>query len=230
MSPMPYYVSPEQLMKDRADYARKGIARGRSVVAVECVPGIVMVAENSSTTLHKISEIYDRMAFAAVGRYNEFDSLRRAGVRLADITGWAYAREDVTAKSVANQYAQVLGSVFTEQMKPYEIEVLVAQVGTSQENDEMYRVRYDGSLQDENGFVAMGGHEDALTNALRDGYSADLDLGGAVRLATSALASVSPERPMVSNALEVALLDRAGPRRTFRRLSDTDVDALLAEA
>jgi proteasome alpha subunit len=229
MAPMPYYVSPEQMMKDRADYARKGIARGKSVVTVECLPGILMVAENSSTTLHKISELYDRVAFAAVGKYNEFESLRKAGVRLADITGWSYAREDVTAKSVANAYAQALGSVFTEQMKPYEVEVLVAQVAEAPADDEMYRIRYDGSLQDETGIVAMGGQEDALTAALTEGYRPDLDLAGAMKLAAAALMTTAPERPMKAANLEVALLDRARDRRTFRRLADDEVAGLLGE-
>src|SRR5438445_396748 len=155
MSPMPYYVSPEQLMKDRADYARKGIARGKSIIAIECADGILIVAENPSATLHKVSEIYDRIAFAAVGKYNEFENFRIAGVRLADLRGFSYGREDVTAKAIANAYAQALGSIFTQEMKPYEVELLVAQVGESQPMDELYRIQYDGSVSDEQGFVAI---------------------------------------------------------------------------
>ncbi|MCA1831582.1 MAG: proteasome subunit alpha, partial [Actinobacteria bacterium] len=154
MTPMPYYVSPEQMMKDRADYARKGIARGRSLIAVEAADGILIAAENVSLTLHKISEIYDRIAFAAVGKYNEFENFRIAGVRLADLRGYSYGREDVTAKAVANAYAQALGNIFTQEMKPYEVELLVAQVGTEPAADELYRILYDGSVSDEQGFVA----------------------------------------------------------------------------
>jgi len=224
--PMPYYVSPEQMMKDRADYARKGIARGKSIVSVECEPGILIVAENPSSTLHKISEIYDRIGFAAVGKYNEFENFRIAGVRLADMRGYAYDREDVTAKSVANAYAQALGGIFTQEMKPFEIEILVAQVGPSQDGDEMYRVLYDGSLQDEQGVVAMGGHAEALMQSLSDGYQTGLDLQGALRLSWQALAAADPERPLRAEGLEVALLDRSRPRRAFRRLSDEEVEAL----
>ena len=224
---MPYYVSPEQVMKDRADYARKGIARGRSVVAVECAPGIVIIAENASPTLRKISELYDRIAFAAVGKYNEFENLRQAGIRLADMRGYAYGREDVTAKGVANAYAQVLGGIFTEQMKPFEVEVLVAQVADTPAADEMYRVLYDGSLQDEQGVVAMGGSSDALMENLKAGYETGLDLAGAVRLAANALAQADPARPITPANLEAALLDRSRPARAFRRLSDEEVGALL---
>ena len=227
MAPMPYYVSPEQMMKDRADYARKGIARGKSIVAVECEPGILIVAENPSETLHKISEIYDRIAFAAVGKYNEFENFRIAGVRLADLRGYSYSREDVTAKSVANAYAQALGTIFTQEMKPFEIEILVAQVGPTPESDEMYRVLYDGSLQDEQGVVAMGGHADLLMQTMREGYQPGLDLGASLRLGGQALAAADPERPLVAQTLEVALLDRARPRRAFRRLSDAQVEELL---
>jgi proteasome alpha subunit len=227
MSPMPYYVSPEQMMKDRADYARKGIARGKSIVSVECEPGILNVAEKPSETLHKISEIYDRIAFAAVGKYNEFENFRIAGVRLADMRGFAYGREDVTAKSVANAYAQALGGIFTQEMKPFEIEILVAQVGETPETDEMYRVLYDGSLQDEQGFVAMGGHADALVQSLKEGYGPGLDLGAAIRLGGNALAAADPERPLRAQGLEVALLERARPRRAFRRLSDAEVEESL---
>jgi proteasome alpha subunit len=227
---MPYYVSPEQLMKDRADYARKGIARGKSIVAIECEPGIVMVAENPSATLQKLSEIYDRIAFAAVGKYNEFENFRKAGVRLADLTGYAYGREDVMAKAVANSYAQALGAIFTEQMKPYEIEILVAQVGETQESDEMYRVLYDGSLTDEQGVMAMGGHADALMESLRDAYRPGLDLAEAVRLGTSSLAQADPSRTLTPEGLEVAWLDRNRARRAFVRLGDAEVAAMLGSA
>lgn len=227
MAPMPYYVSPEQMMKDRADYARKGIARGKSIASVECLPGILIVAENPSETLHKISEIYDRIGFAAVGKYNEFENFRIAGVRLADLRGYSYSREDVTAKSVANAYAQALGAIFTQEMKPFEIEILVAQVGDTPENDEMYRVLYDGSLQDEQGVVAMGGHAEALIQTMQNGYQPGLDLGAALQLAGQALAAADPERPLRAQGLEVALLDRSRPRRAFRRLSDAQVEELL---
>ena len=227
MAPMPYYVSPEQMMKDRADYARKGIARGKSIVSVECAPGILIVAENPSETLHKISEIYDRIGFAAVGKYNEFENFRIAGVRLADLRGYSYSREDVTAKSVANAYAQALGTIFTQEMKPFEIEILVAQVGATPDSDEMYRVLYDGSLQDEQGVVAMGGHAEALMQTMQSGYQSGLDLGAALRLGGEALAAADPERPLLAQGLEVALLDRSRPRRAFRRLSDAQVEELL---
>ncbi|MFA5889487.1 MAG: proteasome subunit alpha [Actinomycetota bacterium] len=228
MSPMPYYVSPEQFMKDKADYARKGIARGRSIVACECEPGILVVAENPSATLHKISEIYDRIGFAAVGKYNEFENLRIAGVRLADMRGYSYGREDVTAKSVANAYAQALGSIFTEQMKPFEVEILVAQVGANQDTDEMYRVLYDGSLQDEHDVVAMGGHAETLIQSLRQGYHTGMDLADAVRLGARALGDADPSRPLVARSLEVALLDRTRSRRAFRRIATEEVEAALA--
>ena len=227
MSPMPYYVSPEQMMKDRADYARKGIARGKSIVAVECTPGIVIVAENPSATLQKTSELYDRVAFAAVGKYNEFENFRKAGVRIADLTGYTYGREDVTAKSVANSYAQALGSIFTEQMKPYEVEILVAQVGESQVTDEMYRVLYDGSLQDEHGVMAMGGQADQLMTTLQGAYREGLTMEEAVRLGASSLDSVDTERALGASGLEVAMLDRSRPRRAFRRLSQTEVEGIL---
>ena len=228
MSPMPYYVSPEQMMKDRADYARKGIGRGKSIVAVECAPGIVIIAENPSVTLHKIGELYDRIAFAGVGKYNEFESLRKAGIRLADLTGFSYAREDVTAKAVANAYAQVLGATFTEQMKPFEVEILVAQVGADAEADEMYRVHYDGTLQDEQGFVAMGGNPEPLLNAMRDGYHDGLTLDDALKLGVSALESSDPTRELKPAGLEVAILDRMRPKRAFRRLKADEVATLLA--
>ena len=228
MSPMPYYVSPEQLMKDRADYARKGIARGKSIVSVECADGIIMVAENPSATLHKISELYDRVAFAAVGKYNEFENFRIAGVRLADLRGFSYGREDVTAKAIANAYAQALGSIFTEQMKPYEVELLVAEVGSDQSTDEMYRIRYDGSVSDEQGFVSMGGQEEALTAALKDSYREGLGFADAFGLAAKALSDVEAARQLNAKNLEVAVLDRSRPRRAFRRWSDEEVAPLLA--
>jgi proteasome alpha subunit len=223
---MPFYVSPEQVMKDRADYARKGIARGRSLVALECSTGIVIVAENPSRTLYKISEVYDRIAFAGVGKYNEFQSLKIGGVRLADMKGYQYSREDVTANGLANAYAQTLGQVFTHEMKPYEVEILVAQVGTGDEPNELFHILYDGTLMDEEGFTVLGGQADQITEALRNEYQPNCDLGAAVRLGAKVLASGDEVLP--EDQLEVAMLDRTRPRRAFRRIRGEELKALLA--
>jgi proteasome alpha subunit len=227
MSPMPYYVSPEQLMKDRADYARKGIARGKSILAIEGAEGIILVAENPSSTLHKVSELYDHVAFCAVGKYNEFENLRIAGVRLADMRGYIYGREDVTAKSIANAYAQALGNIFTQEMKPYEVELLVAQIGTDQSTDELYHILYDGTVVDRQGFVAMGGQAEALVATLNDQYRDGLTFDEALALGTQALAATDPTRTLATENLEVAVLERSRPRRAFRRVADADVARVL---
>ncbi len=218
---MPFYVPPEQVMKDRADFARKGIARGRSVVVLAYDKGIAFVAENPSRALHKVSEIYDRIAFAAVGRYNEFESLRVAGIRYADLRGYSYDRRDVTARALANTYAQTLGAVFTQESKPFEIEIVVAEVGQTPDDDQIFRLTYDGSVADERGFVAMGGASDQAEAALAERWRPGLSLGEALRLAVDVLA-IAPEggepRELGPDQLEVAVLDRERPRRTFRRV------------
>jgi proteasome alpha subunit len=218
---MPFYVAPEQVMKDRADYARKGIARGRALVAVRYGDGIALVAENPSNTLRKISEIYDRIAFAGVGKYNEFDQLRVAGVRAADLKGFQYSRDDVDARSLANQYAQILGQIFTHEMKPMEVEILVAEVGLDGAEDQLFHILYDGTVMDERMYSVLGGDAESI-NARLTGIDVDgLDLAGAVRAATSALCG--PERTLRSPDLEVAILSRSNGRRCFKRLSDDDV-------
>ncbi len=223
---MPFYVAPEQVMKDRADYARKGIARGRAAVAVRYVDGIALVAENSSSTLRKISEIYDRIAFAGAGRYNEFDQLRVAGVRAADLKGFQYSREDVDARSLANQYAQILGQVFTHEMKPMEVEILVAEVGITSDGDQMFHILYDGTVMDERRFTVLGGDAEAIGARLGESFTEDLDLSTAVRIAARALGG--PERTLVADDLEVACLGRSPARRCFRRVTDADVVTHLA--
>jgi proteasome alpha subunit len=220
---MPFYVSPEQLMKDRADFARKGIARGRSVVVVQYADGLVFVAENQSPSLHKISEIYDRLAFAAVGRYNEFENLRIAGVRLADMRGYAYDRRDVTGRGLANAYAQTLGAIFSSGgEKPYEVEIVVGEVADRAEDDEIYRLTYDGSVADAHGYSAMGGSSDQINRYLEEHYTAALDLDAALRLAVTALGHDGPEfRTLTGDRLEVAVLDRTRSRaRKFRRFTE----------
>jgi proteasome alpha subunit len=218
---MPFYVSPEQVMKDRADYARKGIARGRSVVVVQYTDGIVFVAENRSKALHKISEIYDRVAFAAVGRYNEFENLRIAGVRLADLRGYSYDRRDVTGRGLANAYAQTLGTIFSSGgEKPYEVELFVAEVGDDQADDQIYRLTYEGSVADEHGYAVMGGSADVVASYLAERYEGGLDLTGALQVAVQALAHDTTEsRSITGDQLEAAVLDRtrAQPRK-FKRL------------
>jgi proteasome alpha subunit len=224
---MPFYVAPEQLMKDRSDYARKGIARGKPVVALEYADGILFIADNPSTHLYKISEIYDRIGFAAVGKYSEFENLRIAGVRLADVRGYSYGREDVTAKSIANAYSQGLAEIFTQQMKPYEVELLVAQVGDRPEDNELFHILYDGSVTDEDGFVAMGGESDALRERLRGAYRTEMPLGDAIRAGVGALTAQDGQGRVEAGRLEVAILDRTRPRRKFRRLEDEELAGIL---
>ena len=222
---MPFYVAPEQVMKDRADYARKGIARGRSAVAVLYTEGILIAAENSSATLHKVSEIYDRIAFAGVGKYNEFDQLRIAGVRHADLKGYQYSREDVDARSLANAYAQILGQIFTHEMKPMEVEILVAELGGAPEQDQVFHILYDGSVVDEDRYSVIGGDAEAIGTRLEAAYQAGLDLSGALKAAVGALAG--PDRTLTPGELEVAVLSRGNGRRTFRRIEDGELATLL---
>ncbi len=226
---MPFYVSPEQLMKDRADFARKGIGRGRGVVAVQYGDGIVLVSENPRS-LHKISEIYDRVAFAAVGRYNEFENLRIAGVRLADMRGYAYDRRDVTGRGLANAYAQTLGTIFSSGgEKPYEVEIFVAEVGDVARSDELYRITYDGQMVDEHGFAAMGGDAESVSSYLREHWTESGSLADALSLAVSALGhGADGDRQIPAHDLEVAVLDRTRTQpRKFRRLTERTLRDVL---
>lgn len=228
MSFMPY-VAPEQLMKDRSDYAHKGIARGRSVMGLEFTDGLLFLAENPSTTLHKISEVYDHIAFAGVGKYSEFEELRIAGIRLADLRGYQYGREDVKARDLANAYSQALSTIFTQQMKPYEIEILVGEVNGEGDGISIYHVLFDGSVSDEQGYVAMGGHAEELTDALRDRYQPGLDLATAMRTAVQILATVPETREVPGEQIEAGVLDRTREqRRKFRRVSPDEISAALA--
>lgn len=234
---MPFYVSPEQLMKDRADFARKGIARGRSLVAVHYADGVLFVTENPSQALHKVSEIYDRIAFAAVGRYNEFENLRIAGVRLADMRGYAYDRRDVTGRGLANAYAQTLGTIFSSGgEKPYEVEIFVAEIGDTPDSDQIYRLTYEGRVGDEHGYAVMGGDADTVSSYLADHYAAGASLEEALRVAVAALGHTTDERGQSTDRvipvsdLEVAVLDRTRSQpRKFARLVGPRLEALLGE-
>jgi proteasome alpha subunit len=229
---MPFYVSPAQAMRDKAEYARQGIARGRSCVTLQYAGGILMMAPNPSRALHKISEIYDRIGFAAVGRYNEYENLRKAGVTYADITGYQFDRHDVTARAIANYYAQNLGTIFTESPKPWEVEIVVAEVGEQPIDDQIYRITFDGSVTDEPGFVAFGGQADQVSAALKDRYSEGMSLSEAVAAALDALsASGNGERTDLPAAqLEVAILDRTREHRMFRRIRAARLEELISES
>jgi proteasome alpha subunit len=222
---MSFYVPPEQLMRDRADYARKNIARGRPLVGSMFADGILIVAENASRTLHKIGEIYDRIAFAGVGKYNEFDQLRVAGVRHADTKGYAYSREDVDARGLANVYAQYLNQVFIHEMKPMEVEILVAEVGMTPEQDSLYHVTFDGTMVDEDSFSVLGGEAETIAERMTEAYEPGLALGDALRRSVTALAG--PEETVEANSLEVAVLSRTNGRRAFRRIDAEELAGLL---
>jgi len=227
MSFMPY-VSPDQLMKDRSEYAHKGIARGRSVIGLEYSDGLLFIAENPSATLHKISEIYDRIAFAGVGKYSEFEDLRISGIRLADLRGYSYGREDVKARDLANAYSQALSTIFTQQMKPYEVEILVGEVNGEVDGTSIYHVLFDGSVTDEHGFVAIGGHAEDLTESLKDRYGEGWDLATAVKTAVEVLGAPDA-RTIEHDHIEAGVLERSQPRRRkFRRLTDAEVTDFLA--
>ena len=222
---MPFYVAPEQVMKDRADYARKGIARGRSLAGLVYDDGVLICAENPSRTLHKVAEIYDRIAFAGVGKFSEFDSLRTSGVRLADVKGYTYSREDVDARSLANAYAQLLGQVFTHEMKPMEVEILVAEVGDKAGDEQLFHVLYDGSVVDETDLTVLGGEAEAILKRLKAAYQPGLSLADALKAATGALTEQG--KTLQAADLEVAVLSRSNGRRAFRRLEDDEMAALL---
>lgn len=221
---MPFYISPEQLMRDRADYARQGINRGRAVIVAQCAAGIIFATENHSQALHKISEIYDRIGFAAVGKYNEFEALRVAGIRYADLKGYSYDRSDVMARSLANTYAQTLGTAFTTDSKPLEVEVIIAELGATAQDDELYHLSYDGSVAQEHGYVVVGGHSEEIRKELAHTWNPDLPIADIIPLLCKVLARPhdqepeTPPTPVAPEHLEAALLDRSRPRRTFRRL------------
>ncbi|TWP46831.1 proteasome subunit alpha [Lentzea tibetensis] len=230
---MPLYASAEQVMRDRSEYARKGIARGRSVIVLKYADGLLFVAENPSSTLHKVSEIYDRIGFAAVGRYSEFENLRQAGIRFADIRGYQNDPRDVTSRSLANVYATTIGTYFTEQIKPFEVEICVAEVGHTPEHDTLYRLTYDGSIVDEPQYIVMGGQTDAANSALKDSYLEGMTFADAFSVAVKALSTGSPSTGngsadiLPANKLEVAVLERARPRRAFRRITGAALTELL---
>jgi proteasome alpha subunit len=221
---MGFYVSPEQQIKDKADFARKGISRGRPLVVLEYDGGIVFVAENPSTHLHKVAELYDRIAYAAVGKFSELENLRVAGVRLADIRGYSYGREDVTSRAIANFYSQNLGQIFIQEPKPYEVELCVAEVGGEGVADALYHVLYDGTVVDRKGFLAMGGQSEELNAELQRGYAEGMDLDGAIGLAVRTLRAATPGNDVAAR-LEMAVLERGRTRRAFRRLSEDDITA-----
>lgn len=222
---MPYYVAPEQMMKDRADFARKGIARGRSLVAMQFADGIAIVAENPSHTLRKISEIYDRIAFAGVGKYNEFDQLRVLGVRSADLKGYQFSRQDVDARSLANQYAQMIGQTFTHEVKPLEVEILIAELGATSDKDQLFHIMYDGTVLDEQRFIVIGGDADSIRTKIETEFTQNLSLKETAQLAITALSS--DDRRLTAHDLEVAVLQRNGARRCFKRISDQSLEDLL---
>lgn len=230
---MPFYVSPEQVMADKAEYARKGVARGKSSVTMAYGGGILLMAENPST-LSKIGEIYDRVAFAGVGKFSEFDQLRKIGVRYADVKGYSYSREDVRAKALANAYSQVVGDAFTREMKPLEVELVVAEVGDDElaghEKDAIYRIQFDGSISDHEGFCVIGGAAEELISFLQGQHRKGIPLGEAMQLGRSALQRAADGEPLVApENLEVCLLERSRAGRKFNRLSTDQVKGLLGD-
>ena len=217
----PFYVAPEQLVRDKAEFARKGIARGRSIVAIEYADGILLLAENPSTALHKLSEVYDRIAFAGVGKYNEYETLRKAGIRQADVTGYMYSRQDVTGMGLATAFSQTLGQIFSHEPKPFEVEMLICEVGLEPAENRLFKITYDGTLFDQRRFVAIGGKSDALEEALRQDHRDGMTLTEAFELGTSAFRAAEDREP---DGWEIAVLERGNGRRAFRRIDPSSFD------
>lgn len=221
-----FYVTPEQLVRDRAEFARKGIARGRSIVGMEYRTGILILAENPGEALHKISEVYDRIAFAGVGRYNEFETLRKAGIRQADVMGYLYSRDDVNALGLATAFSQTLGVIFSHETKPFEVELLICELGRGGQPNHMLQISYDGTLLDERGVLAIGGKADVLGAALRERFTEGLDLEEAIRLGMEVFAETE-DRPL--EGWEAAVLEEGSTRRCFQRLADADLERVSAQ-
>ena len=217
---VPFYVAPEQLVRDKAEFARKGIAKGRSIVAIDYADGVLLLAENPSTALHKISEVYDRIAFAGVGKYNEFETLRKAGIRQADLMGYLYSRHDVTAMGLATAFAQTLGMIFTRDPKPYEVEILIAEISEDGGEHRLFRVTYDGTLLDERKFVAIGGKAEDLTDALNELWSEGMTLKEAFDAGAESFRRAEGREP---EGWEIAVLDQTNGRRAFRRIDPDDL-------
>ncbi len=226
---MSFYVSPEQMRKDRADFAQKGIARGKSLIALSYEQGILLCAENASATLHKISEIYDRIAFAGVGKYDEFDQMRVAGIRSADLKGYIYSREDVDARGLANNYAQHLGGTFMHDQKPMEVEIMVVEVGETHKQDEIYHILYDGTVNDEKDFLVIGGMPDSIAEHIKKNYKENMDSDSALKLGLGAL-NEGREEKLKAEAVEAAVLEREGKGRIFRRLDLNELNSALNSA
>jgi proteasome alpha subunit len=225
---VPFYVSPDQLMQDKAEYARKGIAKGKSIVTMEFGDGLLLTAENPSSSLSKISEIYDRIAFAGVGKYSEFENLRKAGIRYADITGYSYSRQDVTTKSLANAYSETIGTIFTRDPKPLEVEILVVEVGVTADKNEIYHVSFDGSINDHEHFAVIGGQAERIRSYLKEQFTSDLDLHAALALSYRALRAGYERPPAEVSPLEVGVLDRKRAGRTFYRLDPEEIRQVIA--
>ncbi len=221
---VPFYVPPEQLIKDRADFARKGIARGRPIVVAEYADGVLLMGENPSGSLHKLGEIYDRVAFAGIGRFNEFETLRVAGIRYADLKGYSYGRGDVTGKGLANAYSQTVGQIFTHEVKPYEVEVFVAEIGDEPADTQLFRIQFDGTLVTEKDFGAIGGREEELRAILADSYDAGVPRTDVIVTAALAIESVE-EHSIDAGDWEAAVLDRTLGRRKFRRVTADEISA-----
>ena len=227
---VPFYVSPDQVMQDKAEYARKGIAKGKSIVAMEYAGGLLLMAENPSVSLNKISEIYDRIAFAGAGKYSEFENLRKIGIRYADITGYASSRRDVTTKSLAKGYSDIIGTIFTRDPKPLEVEILVVEVGEEKAANQMYHVSFDGSISDRQQFAVIGGHSDRIVAYLQDHYTANLSLSEALMLSHRGVMAGYERPPDEPGALEVGILDRERIDRKFYRMTPAEVAAAMATA
>ncbi len=228
--PMPYYVSPEQMMQDKAEYARKGIAKGKSLMALEYADGIILAAENPSSSLSKISEIYDCISFAGVGKYSEFESLRKSGIRYADIKGYSYSRADVTGKSLANAYSQVIGNIFTKEIKPLEVEILVVEVGEIPEKNSMYHILFDGSISDYKRYAVIGGHAEVVSTFLKEHYTENRSLNDAMKLCRQALDKTTENKTIHEDHLEIAIVDRHIEGRKFRRILAKEIKERTEES
>jgi proteasome alpha subunit len=233
--PTPYYVSPEQIMQEKEDFARKGIEKAKEVIALEYQDGIVMVAENPLATVFKISEIYDRITLAATGLYPDYEALRVAGIQAAEVKGFTYNREDVTAKWLTNVYSQHIGAIHRQaDAKPLEIELLLCEIREdASSSNRIYHLSFDGTFWEDNRYAVIGGRAEKITANLEDKYTEGLDLNGAVKLAVKVFetleAEVGNEHPyeITADTIEAAVLDETRNRRKFRRLLPDELNEIL---
>ena len=238
-----------EAIRNRREYLEDQLRGASPVVGLAYADGVLMLTTTPGP--RKLFEVYNDIAFAAIGHPADLEKLRKAVIDIAHLEAFNLSASDVSLQRLVHLgLGPLMKNAFDEILRsPYIARAMVAELDPANPAERFYTIEADGSFASAGDAAAVAGTrqgEEAIVARLADLVPAALSLPAALRRAVEAwglgalLADREEEgepgeaegRAFLAKAarerrFQAAVLDRTLPTRTKFRLLP---DASLAEA